>query len=199
MKLRLAKFATPIQIARKYSDRGFTLVEILAVMVILGVLTSIILPSMLSVVRRSRLTLILDRVVQKMKEVQLLALENGTAYNLCFKDDPMRAAIYPTGTFPAQEAWQELTPTSENSDEYIFFSNNASGTLTFGATGTTAIASSAGFILGVVPLVNGNPIVSDAKCVIVQSQAGNRRVGTEAECGLSGNSVPPLGSCRVGM
>ena len=190
------RFASIVQkYHRNHADRGFTLVEILAVIIILSVLAGIAIPSMLGAVRRSRVTTLLDRVVQKIKEAELLALERGSQ-NLCFSHLPVpQAVVYPVGSSSDSYTWEILDPTLKPF-KYEFFSNDASGTLTVNAIGTATSTASTGFVLGVVPIEGTQRIGSEAKCIIIQDRVGNRRIGTDAECGLDDTSLPPLGNCR---
>ncbi|MGB7086626.1 MAG: prepilin-type N-terminal cleavage/methylation domain-containing protein, partial [Phormidesmis sp.] len=64
------------------SIAGFTLIEMLVVVIIIGVLGSIAAPSWLSYLNRQRVTTVRDELKAVLKEAQTKAQQKSTSYSV---------------------------------------------------------------------------------------------------------------------
>ena len=58
---------------RKRHNRGFTLLELIVVLAILGIISSIVIPSIVFITRRNTLKTVTQEIAQKIKDTQQLA------------------------------------------------------------------------------------------------------------------------------
>lgn len=82
------------------SDAGYSLVEMLAVVMMLGILATIMGPGWFSFMNRQQLNKANDAVVSAIQETQRQAQKNKTSYSISFRksgtNQPVQVAIYPT-------------------------------------------------------------------------------------------------------
>lgn len=145
-------------------EAGFTLIETLVVVVMVGVLAAIAAPSWLGFVARQRVNKANDAVLGALQEAQQLAKKNKINYSVSFKniDNIPKAAIHAGYTMPSDDKdarWkrllgedvdalksrQVLIYTNTDSDEAnkttsssINFTAPGSGTITFDYMGVVA-------------------------------------------------------------
>jgi prepilin-type N-terminal cleavage/methylation domain-containing protein len=86
MKLSLIQVSL-LRRENKRDDRGFTLTEVLVVIIIAGLLASIAAPSWLSFVDRQRMTSVRSELLLKVKEAQAKSLRTKTLQSV-FIDNP---------------------------------------------------------------------------------------------------------------
>lgn len=81
-------------------DAGYSLVEMLAVVIMLGILAAIMGPSWFAFMNRQQLNQANDAVVTSIQETQRQAQKNKTSYSVSFRkngtNQPVEVAIYPT-------------------------------------------------------------------------------------------------------
>ena len=131
-------------IARRYNNRGFTLIEVMVVVVILAILAAIALPSYANYVARSKI-----RTAQADLRALSAALENHRQRTLLY---PVAAPVDTAAVKAAFPAWNPAAKSvdfgfSANSDAngYTLTASGASGklsgcTLTLAQDGTTGDA-----------------------------------------------------------
>jgi prepilin-type N-terminal cleavage/methylation domain-containing protein len=94
MKLSLVQLGLSRRVNDR-DDRGFTLTEVLVVIIIAGVLAGIAAPSWLSFVDRQRMTTIRSELVLKVKEAQAKAIRTKTLQSVVI-DNPNPGTTRPT-------------------------------------------------------------------------------------------------------
>lgn len=88
-------------------NAGFTLVEVLVVVIMVGVLAAIVAPSWLTFVNRQRVNKANDAVLTALQEAQREAKKTKRSYSVSFRTDSNvpQIAIYPSGSSPM---WRDL-------------------------------------------------------------------------------------------
>ncbi|MGM3309365.1 pilus assembly FimT family protein [Anabaena sp. WFMT] len=135
-------------------DTGFTLIEMLVVVVMIGILSAIVAPSWLGFVNRQRLNKAHEEVVTAIKQVQEEAKKKKVSYSISLRKNTttqaFEFAIYPTkksnGTvLPTSEitTWQKLgADTGLNAKQFLLGSN-----ITDAAKENTAASTSLSYSL----------------------------------------------------
>ena len=83
---------------RQIRDRGFTLIEILIVIMMVGILTAIAAPSWLSFVTNNRISSSQSRVFSTLKDAQSTAKRGSTTATFVIGNDPTNGAYIRSGT-----------------------------------------------------------------------------------------------------
>ncbi|MBD2204054.1 prepilin-type N-terminal cleavage/methylation domain-containing protein [Calothrix sp. FACHB-1219] len=101
-KKEVANYIFPIK-----QDAGFTILEVLVVILIVGVLSAIIAPNWLAFLNRQRLNKASDNLVATLQEAQRQAKRNKRNYSVSFRtnNNLPEIAIY-SGTTPSN--WQSF-------------------------------------------------------------------------------------------
>jgi prepilin-type N-terminal cleavage/methylation domain-containing protein len=94
------------------ASSGFTLLEMLVVILIITVLAAIASPAWLSFINTRRLNVAQDQVYQAMRQAQSQAKKNKLKWQTSFQvqDGIVQWAVHPTTVNPAEAQWNSLDP-----------------------------------------------------------------------------------------
>ncbi|MFK8183909.1 MAG: prepilin-type N-terminal cleavage/methylation domain-containing protein [Phormidesmis sp.] len=159
------------------SIAGFTLIEVLVVVIIVGVLASIAAPGWLRVLNRQRVNTVRTELKAALKDAQIKAQQKSTSYSVIVGStaNGPTVALSTTGTtFPAQGLGSNVS----NIQLSTFINSTASTeNLTFDYRGGVE-TSSIPFVIKVAANNDSN----SQKCLIVNSLLGGIVEGDGATC-----------------
>lgn len=92
------------------SNRGFTLLELLATIMIVGILSAIAVPSWFSFIQVRRLNTAQDQVYRSIREAQSQAKKDKLPWQASFREvnNVVQWAVHPTSVSPANANWNNL-------------------------------------------------------------------------------------------
>lgn len=175
-------------IPKNYSSNqsGFTLIEMLVVIIMVGILSAIAVPSWLSFTQTRRLNIAQDQAYRSIREAQSNAKKEKRTWAACFHDDGNKVdwsvSRVPSDTWSCTDAtnWQSLSSDSK--------------VLAINSTNTTFTASPATYYpvkfkydgsvtpLGKITLVVRGETNGIKRCVVVSTLLGAMRTAKDAGC-----------------
>lgn len=92
------------------SDRGFTLLEVIATVLIVGILSAIAFPSWLSFIQNRRLNIAQNQVYRSIREAQSQAKNAKLPWQASFREvnNVVQWAVHPTTVAPTNASWNNL-------------------------------------------------------------------------------------------
>ncbi|NEO69639.1 prepilin-type N-terminal cleavage/methylation domain-containing protein [Moorena sp. SIO3H5] len=191
---------------KQNNDAGFTFMELLIVILMVGILSSIAAPSWLAFVNRQRVSKVNERVLSVIQEAQRQAKNKKLHYSVSFRmnDGVPEAAVHQDDTTPETFQWQSLVGDLGVKPDQVWvgtnlIDDNTSGgtlliledqqTITFDDQGVLKNAQIAseefGLAIGVaVPNSNNknNPIESTKRCVKIKTILGALETDRKGGC-----------------
>ena len=170
--------------ASRKGDGGFTIIELLVIVIMLGILTAIAAPSWLAFINRQRVRTVNDRVFQSLRLAQSEAKRTKRDITITFSAPSVDP---PTVTFDPPLATGGSTQTLNAGGEIkpgtIALSTNAiapANSIVFDYQGNP---STTGFVVTVVP-ANSKPDSAAKQCVKVETLIGGMRTAEGNDCPL---------------
>ena len=195
----LSLFKQNRKTAWRNRDRGFTLIEILVVLAMVGILTAIAAPSWTSFVNNQRLTAVQSRAFSTLRLAQSYAKRDQTMWQASFRNTANFAqyAIHKappvTPVNPAQTYWDSLpwenfeqgvriveNETTETPPRTNFTKKNAVPNVYRVQFQDQGVPNGLGEI-GRIVFINKNG-GDRRKCVIISTILGSMRTASDSEC-----------------
>lgn len=197
------------QLISKQLSAGFTLIETLVVLIVVGILAAMAGPSWINFINQRRINATNDAILRALQNAQQEAKRNKLSYSVSFKTESAtpKFAIYPDNAASSTWQWQslvqdlELKPgqpvpviigtnlSGENIASTSFsYASTTAQTITFDFKGnllTPAYLGDKGLIIAVAVPQSANstlPIDSGRRCVKVITLLGALQMGKEIEC-----------------
>ncbi|HYW21156.1 MAG TPA: type II secretion system protein [Nodularia sp. (in: cyanobacteria)] len=189
-------------------DAGFTMIELIAVAIIVGILAAIAAPGWLGFINRQRVSKANDAVLSALQQAQRQAKKTKVDYSVSFRTTAQgipQFAVYPGTTPPPNPLpWQNFTNGTGNQPKQIVLGTNLNNinskqaSVTFGTTTAQTIKFDSMGILA--PKLNNTPSDTDLaivvavtnpsnaaspnlkQCVIVKTLLGTMITGKDAQC-----------------
>lgn len=194
-----------------YLTAGFTVLEIITVVLIVAILAAIAAPGWLSFVNRQRINKANEAILNTLQEAQRQAKKTKLPYHVSFTTDSnkvIKLAIHPNETKP-DNYWSNLgkdleiksgdfllgtniihNNTKANTPSYaISYNDQKPQTITFNQTGTLAAKSNGStpdtplVVVVAVPNSKGSLLPGKMKrCVVISTLIGSMRTAKDQEC-----------------
>ena len=167
----------------KKNDPGFTLLELLIVVIIVSILAAIGIPSWISLVNRTKINNARSEVFQSIREAQSKAKQKKVNFEASFQNatnsNGQAVIQWAVNSTKSDPIWQSITVEGVEIDEGNTNLNDTSGwwSIEFDEQGEVAESSNTGKIT----VVNSNN-TAVKRCVFVQSLLGAMRSADNADC-----------------
>lgn len=163
------------------NSEGFSLIELLVVVLIIGVFSAIAVPSWDAFVSRQRTRVVNDQVYQILRTTQAEAKRHKSNYVIEFNEDadPPEYSIYLAGTNDDNKIWQSLDGNSQIQAnqiglEVVDQGSDPPNSITFDYTGSPNTSN--------FRVVTSLPDGGMKRCVIIETLLGNMKIAQDADC-----------------
>ena len=194
------------------NSAGFSLLEMIVVVLIIAVLSAIIAPGWLAFVNRQRVAKVNDGIFSTLQEAQREAKRTKRSYSASFRTENQvpEFAIHQADSTPQPSQWKKLgenleinpgqvllcsnvdanAPNTEDTSVTCNFSDANKRTITFDYQGNLAEKSGGDpadtplmVTAGIPESNNANAVIeATQRCVQVKTLIGSMQVGQENEC-----------------
>ena len=186
------------------ANAGFTAIETLVVLLIIGILTAVAVPNWFTFINQRRVNAVNDAVLRALQEVQREAINKKLDYSVSFKaeDTLPKIAIHLAKTNPTN--WKSLGEGLELKPGQVLLGTNLSGentagtslsydlttpkTISFNSTGNIPFGANLGskglIVVVAIPQSNNSTQIIDTtrRCVKVTTLLGVTQFGRRNEC-----------------
>ncbi|KJH72238.1 pilus assembly FimT family protein [Aliterella atlantica] len=96
--------------SKSSSDKGFTLIEVIVTIIIVGILSAIVAPSWLNFVEVRRLNIAQDQIYRSVREAQSQAKKEKLPWRISIreKDQIVQWAVHPASLSLEKATWNDL-------------------------------------------------------------------------------------------
>jgi prepilin-type N-terminal cleavage/methylation domain-containing protein len=169
---------------RRKSNQGFTLIETLVGLVIVGILAAIAAPSLMTWLNNKKVDDVLAQVEGSLREAQSTAIRKNTTCNVLIKTDKITAVatdqVSPEVPSCLPSGWREISGANKNI--VISGTGGRPGTIVkFSAKGTTLLTPTTQAVIISRTDDSGDSV---KKCVVVASGIGIVRTGKYTDSNL---------------
>lgn len=151
-------------------EKGFTLLEIVVVVIIIGIISAIAAPNLLGLFSRNRVIAAMGEVEGALREAQKQAIRNGRSCSITINGGGVFNPAGGNGCLLNNRVLND----PNNASLIVLNSNRIGNDITFSGKGNITIDGPNPMPVLVVSLPNGT---NEQRCVVIQNTLGSIRTG----------------------